>query len=156
VLAARGQRFRPRLVVGTEDGVTGERKWLEPRAMDGLLDDVDEGHWLQVHQALLGVTTEPRGTARASMAGSTYQAAGKTGTAQVFTVAQNEKYDETKVDERLKDHGLFFAYAPAEAPTVALAVVVENGGGGSRAAAPVARKVLDAFFAGKDYVARQP
>jgi penicillin-binding protein 2 len=71
-------------------------------------------------------------------------------------VAQGERYREEDVDERLRDHGLFVAYAPAEAPRIALGVVIENGGGGSRAAAPVARKVLDAYFAAEGYVARQP
>jgi penicillin-binding protein 2 len=102
------------------------------------------------------VTYEPRGSARGSMAGTAYRVAGKTGTAQVFTVAQDEKYDEKEIDERLRDHGLFVAYAPAEDPQIALAVVVENGGGGSRAAAPVARKILDAYFAAEGYVAREP
>jgi penicillin-binding protein 2 len=90
------------------------------------------------------------------MQGTNYKVAGKTGTAQVFTVAQDEKYKEAEVDERLRDHGLFVAFAPADDPRIALAVVVENGGGGSRAAAPVARKVLDAYFAGEGYVAREP
>ncbi len=71
----------------------------------------------------------------------------------MFSVAQEEEYDEENVAERLRDHGLFIAYAPAEAPRIAVAVVVENGGGSS-AATPVARKVLDAFFEQEDYVAR--
>jgi penicillin-binding protein 2 len=90
------------------------------------------------------------------MKGTTYSIAGKTGTAQVFTIAQDEKYREEDIDERLRDHGLFVAYAPADAPRIALSVVIENGGGGSRAAAPVARKIFDAFFAAEGYVAREP
>src|SRR5690606_25609913 len=113
------------------------------------LPDVDAAHWEAVHAAMVGVTTEPRGTARAALAGTLHRVAGKTGTAQVFTVAQSEKYNEDEIDEALRDHGLFVAYAPAEDPRIAVAVVVENGGGGSRAAAPVAKRVLDAYFRGE-------
>jgi penicillin-binding protein 2 len=155
--AARGKRFAPRLMIGTENGVTREVTWREPQELEGL-PNVDPTHWKEVHDAMVGVTYEPRGSARAPMQGTTYRVAGKTGTAQVFTVAQDQKYNEKEIDERLRDHGLFVAYAPAEDPRVAVAVVVENGGGGSRAAAPVARKILDAYFAveGEGYVAREP
>ena len=105
---------------------------------------------------MVGVTAEPRGTARMPMDGIEYTVAGKTGTAQVITIAQDEKYREEDIDERQRDHGLFVAFAPAEAPRIALGVIVENGGGGSRAAAPVARKIFDAYFAAEDYVAREP
>ena len=73
---------------------------------------------------------------------------GKTGTAQVYSL-KGEKYSEHRVDERLRDHALFMAYAPADKPRIALAVLVENGGFGAQAAAPVARKVLDYFLLGK-------
>jgi len=109
-----------------------------------------------VLDGMVGVTAEPRGTARTQMDGLEYQVAGKTGTAQVITIAQDERYREEDIDERQRDHGLFVAFAPAEAPRIALGVIVENGGGGARAAAPVARKVLDAFFAAETYVAREP
>src|SRR5690606_3619836 len=91
-------------------------------------------------------TKDARGSGRTSMLGTSYTVAGKTGTAQVFTIAQEAKYNADEVDERLRDHGLFIAYAPAEAPRIAVAVVIENGGGGSTAAAPVARKIMDAYF----------
>ena len=90
------------------------------------------------------------------MRGTAYRLAGKTGTAQVFSIAQDEEYDEENVADRLRDHGLFLAYAPAEAPSISLAVVVENRGGGSRTAAPIARQILDVYFEGAAYVARQP
>jgi penicillin-binding protein 2 len=154
-LASRGTRFAPRLLIGTENGVTRETTWAEPVARPSIEDHAQE-HWQFVTDAMVGVTSEPRGTARAQMQGTTYKVAGKTGTAQVFTVAQDQKYKEAEVDERLRDHGLFVAFAPADDPRIALAVVVENGGGGSRAAAPVARKVFDAYFAGEGYVAREP
>lgn len=153
-LAADGVRHQPRLMIGTKDAVSGDVRWAEPKVLPGV-DDSDPDHWQIVHDAMVGVTTELHGTARVPMEGTTYTVAGKTGTAQVFSVGQDERYHEDEVDERLRDHGLFVAYAPADAPTIAVAVVVENGGGGSRAAAPVARKILDAYFASQEYVARE-
>ena len=78
--------------------------------------------------------------------GATYSIAGKTGTAQVFSVGANEKYVEKDVAERLRDHSWFIAFAPVDAPRIALAVLVENGGFGASAAGPIARKVMDAYL----------
>jgi penicillin-binding protein 2 len=142
-------------LIGTEDAVTREVQYAEPTTLEPVVED-DPEHWEIVHSAMVGVTAEPRGSARAAWQGANYSVAGKTGTAQVIAIAQGERYREEDVDERLRDHGLFVAYAPAEAPRVALGIVVENGGGGSRAAAPVARKILDAYFAAEGYVAREP
>jgi penicillin-binding protein 2 len=144
VLAARGAGHRPRLLIGTEDAVSRDVDWVEPTALPAV--EAEPAHWESIHQAMVGVTQDLRGSGRNSMLGASYVSAGKTGTAQVFTIAQQEKYNEDEIDERLRDHGLFIAYAPAEAPRIAVAVVVENGGGGSRAAAPVARRILDAYF----------
>ncbi|WP_428099856.1 penicillin-binding protein 2 [Candidatus Rariloculus sp.] len=152
-LAASGRRFRPRLLIGTEDAVSGEFDPLEPVEVAAVPVD-DQTHWQIVQDAMYGVMTELRGSGRASMLGASYTVAGKTGTAQVFTIPQGEEYDEESVDERLRDHGLFVAYAPAEAPQIAVAVVVENGGAGSLTAAPVARAILDAFFGTENYVTR--
>ena len=82
--------------------------------------------------------------------GATYKIAGKTGTAQVVAMKQGERYDEKRVHERHRDHSLFIAFAPAEAPTIAMAILVENGGHGSTAAAPIARKVMDFYLLGKE------
>jgi penicillin-binding protein 2 len=153
-IAVRGVRFRPRLLIGTEDSVSREVDWVTPVTLTGV-DGIDAEHWAIVEAAMVGVTSEQRGSAQAVMRGAPYTLAGKTGSAQVFTIAQEEEYDEETVDERLRDHGLFFAYAPIESPRIALAVVVENGGG-SRAATPIARKILDAYFETEGYVARQP
>jgi penicillin-binding protein 2 len=153
--AARGERFAPRLLIGTEDPLTREVEYTEPSKLEHVAEH-DPVHWQVVHDAMVGVTAEPRGSARAPMQGTTYSVAGKTGTAQVIGIAQGEKYREEEIDERLRDHGLFVAFAPADAPRIALGVVVENGGGGSRAAAPVARKIFDAYFAAENYVAREP
>ena len=96
------------------------------------------------------------GTASAAFKGAVYQAAGKTGTAQVYTVAQNAKYNAATVPERLRDHAWFIAFAPAEAPRIAVAVLVENAGFGASNAAPVARKVLDAYLLGPDGKLKPP
>jgi penicillin-binding protein 2 len=87
-----------------------------------------------------------RGTARGISQGLEYKVAGKTGTAQVFEVAQDEEYDEETVLEKLRDHALFVSYAPADDPQIAIAVIVENGGHGSSVAAPIARRIMDAFL----------
>ena len=154
-MAARGTRFKPRLLLGTEDAITRETTWAEPFALPKV-EGPSEAEWQFVHDAMVGVTSEPHGTAHAAMQGTRYKVAGKTGTAQVFTVAQDEKYREADVDERLRDHGLFVAFAPADSPRIALAVIVENAGFGASAAAPVARKVFDAYFAAEGYVASEP
>jgi penicillin-binding protein 2 len=154
-LASRGVGHPPRFLIGVENGVTRDVKYLDAATLPRVEED-DPHHWDLVHEAMIGVTSEPRGTARGAMQGTNYRVAGKTGTAQVFSVGQDEKYREADVDERLRDHGLFVAFAPADAPRIALAVIVENGGGGARAAAPVARKIFDAYFAAEGYVAREP
>jgi penicillin-binding protein 2 len=83
------------------------------------------------------------GTAARVFAGAPYTVAGKTGTAQVIGIRQNEKYDASRISEFHRDHSLYMAFAPAESPKVALALIVENAGFGSAAAAPIARKVFD-------------
>ncbi len=153
--ASAGTRFAPRLLLGAENPVTREMSWVDPVALPTIEDHTPE-HWQFVRDAMVGVTAEPRGTGFTSMKGMEYQVGGKTGTAQVITIAQDERYREEDIDERQRDHGLFVAFAPADAPRIALGIVVENGGGGARAAAPVARKVLDAFFAADNYVASEP
>jgi len=100
-----------------------------------------------VKQALVGVNQE--GTGARAFAGAGYTSAGKTGTAQVVGIKQGEKYVEGRTQERHRDHALFIAYAPADKPRIALAVVVENAGFGAQAAAPIARQVLDYYLLGK-------
>ena len=95
------------------------------------------------------VTVNQTGTGRVAFRGAGYQAAGKTGTAQVVGIKQNEKYDASKLDERHRDHSLFVAFAPADKPKLALALIVENGGFGAQAAAPIARRVFDYYLEGK-------
>jgi len=142
VLAERGKSFRPRLVTGVRD-LDGNVKPIEPTP-EPAIDNVSSDAWDLVLRGMMGATTY--GTAAAISKGASYTIAGKTGTAQVFTVGQNEKYVEKNVAERLRDHAWFIAFAPADAPRIAIAVLVENGGFGASAAAPIARKVMDAYL----------
>ncbi|MDH4094059.1 MAG: penicillin-binding protein 2 [Betaproteobacteria bacterium] len=144
-LANNGAMYRPRLVSHIDNPRTGERQYVEPQLVRqvGLRPE----HVAFVKRAMAGVTTE--GTGRWAFAGAQYTSGGKTGTAQVIGMKQGEKYEEEKVAERLRDHSLYIAFAPLESPRIALAVLVENGGFGARAAAPIARTVLDYFLLGK-------
>ncbi len=147
VLASRGKVWRPRLVTGFRDSLTGRIDRLTPvREPDVTLATAAE--WDRVYAGMIGATTH--GTAAAIGRNAAYSIAGKTGTAQVFSVGQNERYNEKTVSERLRDHSWFIAFAPAEQPRIALAVLVENGGWGASAAAPIARKVLDSYLLGED------
>jgi penicillin-binding protein 2 len=154
VLASRGKVFRPRLVTGFRDALTGEAKPLAPiREPDITLATSEQ--WDRIYAGMVGAVTH--GTAALAVGkNAAYQIAGKTGTAQVFSVGQNEKYNEKTVAERLRDHSWFIAFAPAEQPRIALAVIVENGGWGASAAAPIARKVLDAYLLGEDGKLKPP
>ena len=144
-LANGGAMYRPHLIAYVDDPRTGERRPVEPELVHKV--PVRRDHLEFVKRALAGVNKE--GTAARSFANAPYTSGGKTGTAQVIGIKQNEKYEESKVAERLRDHSLFIAFAPLENPKIALSVVVENGGFGARAAAPIARTVLDYYLLGK-------
>jgi len=144
-LAARGKRFTPHLVAAFEDPLTGRRTLIAPQR----LPDVDiesEEFWNSVLGGMHDVMQSSTGTARAAGLGATYQMAGKSGTAQVFSIGQDEEYDEEEIDERLRDHALFISFAPFDEPRIAVAVVIENGSSGSRIAAPIARAVMDEYL----------
>ncbi len=150
-LANDGVVMRPHLVKAVEDAATGARTSVAP-AQTGRIAAKPE-NLAFVRDAMVGVTTDRSGTAYAAFVGAPYKTAGKTGTAQVVGIAQNEKYDARRVDERHHDHSLFIAFAPAEPgakPRVAVALLVENGGWGSLAAAPIARAVMDYVLLGKE------
>jgi penicillin-binding protein 2 len=108
-----------------------------------------ESNWDLIFDAMEAVVHAPRGTARSNSRNMKYKAAGKTGTAQVVGIAQDEEYDATKISKRNWDHGLYVGFAPLEDPVIAVAVIVENGDGSS-AAVPVARKVMDAYILNQD------
>lgn len=144
-IAARGQRYRPKLLRERTDPVTGEISRVEPEALEPVAVTDDE-QWDRIISGMNAVVQGERGTARAVGRGAPFLMAGKSGTAQLFTVAQDAEYDSENVDERKKDHALFIAFAPLENPQIAVAVIIENGESGSRTAAPIARKVIDTFL----------
>ncbi len=144
-IATRGKRYQPSMVRGLRDPVTGVTEFRQPKLL-ATDDATAETSWQLIIESMVAVMQGPKGTARASGYGSTYSIAGKTGTAQVFSLAQDEEYDEEKIDESKRDHALFIAFAPVEDPAIAVAVVVENGGSGSSVAAPIARQILDTFL----------
>jgi penicillin-binding protein 2 len=111
-----------------------------------LLEVKDAAHWEYAIDGMKNVTQGRWGTARRAFKGVTYSVAGKSGTAQVFSVAQDAEYDKELLEKRLQDHALFTAFAPADKPLIAVAVVVENGGSGSSVAAPIVRKILDEWL----------
>ncbi len=141
VLAERGRSFRPRLVTGVRD-LAGKLTAIPPTP-NPPVTGVSDADWDTVLGGMVGAATY--GTAAAISKGASYTIAGKTGTAQVFTVSRSERLTD-KVAERLKDHSWFIAFAPVEAPRIAVAVLVENGGFGASAAAPIARRVMDAYL----------
>ncbi|HXC60259.1 MAG TPA: penicillin-binding protein 2 [Steroidobacteraceae bacterium] len=142
VLAAKGAVFKPRLVTGVRDPVTGATKKLDPLPLPHVKGGTPE-QWDVIMEGMR--QTMINGTAAAISTSAEYHMAGKTGTAQVYSVGQNERLDR-KVDERLRDHSWFIAFAPAEDPQIAVAVLVENGGFGAAASAPIARKIMDAYL----------
>jgi penicillin-binding protein 2 len=148
MLATRGRSFRPRLVTGVRDAVSGELKALPAAPLPGI-DDVDSTSWDRVIRGMEGATRY--GTAAAVGKGAAYTLAGKTGTAQVFSIGQQERYNDAanaarQRNERLRDHSWFVAFAPLESPRIAICVLVENGGFGASGAAPIARRVMDAYL----------
>ena len=144
-LANDGVMLRPRLVESIENVRSGERRALEPKLVRKIALKPENIEF--VKRAMGGVIKE--GTGRRAFQGAPYTSGGKTGTSQVIAMKQNEKYVESKVAERLRDHSLFIIFAPLESPRIALAALVENGGFGARAAAPLARAVLDYYLLGK-------
>ena len=153
ILANNGIAYRPRLVAGIQPGGTGGLRPMTPEILDRI--QLDPKHTDLVKLGMLDVT-QPGGTASSVGAGAPYLIAAKTGTAQVIGIKQNEKYNESAVAERHRDHALFIAYAPAESPKIALAVIVENGGHGGSAAGPIARQVMDYYLLGKEPPAPPP
>jgi len=149
VLANRGSWAEPRLL----KGVSGDRSVGDvlPEATHQSITLENPDTWEFVVESMADVMHGAKGTARSAGRGAPYRMAGKTGTAQVFSLAEDEEYDEEEVRERLRDHALFVGFAPVDNPQIAVAVIVENGGSGSGTAAPVARALFDAWLL--DYAA---
>jgi penicillin-binding protein 2 len=137
VLANKGESFVPSVVHRVGDlTVGGVQRPSIP---------MDEADWQAVVVGMVDVVHSPRGTAAGIARGIGYQIAGKTGTTQVVSIAQDAIYDEDAISERNRNHGLFIAFAPVENPRIVVAVIAENGGG-SRAASPVAQRIMDAWL----------
>jgi penicillin-binding protein 2 len=144
-LVSGGQRFQPRLVREVEDAEARQRRAVPREPLEPL--PLKPEHVDVVRRALHAVTVE--GTSTRVFAGAPYASGGKTGTAQAVGIRQNEKYNAAKLEEHKRDHSLYIAAAPIEAPSVVLAVVVENAGFGAEAAAPIARRVFDYLLLGQ-------
>jgi len=159
VMANRGVWKQPRML----KGVMTHNQKRDPKVIDGSVVEIsglegtsavlpnielkNEQYWQRIIDAMVAVVHGPRGTARKVGHGLDFQIAGKTGTAQVVGIKQDAVYDAESLAERHRDHALFLAFAPADQPEIAVSVIVENGGGGSSTAAPLAREVINAFMA---------
>jgi len=144
-LANRGIHMQPRLVFAKQKPDDNDINLLQPKNI-GTITLKRQNDWDNIIRAMRNVVHGQHGTARASGYGLPFKIAGKTGTAQVFGIKQDEEYDKETVTERLRDHSLFIAFAPADKPKIALAIIVENGGSGSAVAAPLARKLIDEYL----------
>jgi penicillin-binding protein 2 len=144
-MANAGVKHKPQLVIATQDATTRVRTPIaaEPPVDLGFKPE----HVEVIRRAMVGVTQE--GTSTRVFAGAGYLSGGKTGTAQAVSMANREKYNAARMDEHQRDHSLYIAFAPAESPTIALAVIVENAGFGSASAAPIARRVFDYWLLGQ-------
>lgn len=146
-LANQGTAIRPHIV----NAVVNSKTHVVTPIPHTVLDKIElKSQNLDIVKAGMVDVTLPGGTAASVGANAGYSIAAKTGTAQVIGIKQNEKYNEHSINERHRDHALFIAYAPAEAPKIAIAVIVENGGHGGSAAGPIARKVMDYYLLGKE------
>jgi penicillin-binding protein 2 len=144
-LSNGGVKHKPQLVIATQDASTHVRTPIAPQAAEDL--GFKPEHVEIIRKAMVGVTQE--GTSARAFAGAGYLSGGKTGTAQAVGLSQKEKYNAAKMEERLRDHSLYIAFAPADDPKIALAVIVENAGFGSASAAPIARRVFDFWLLGQ-------
>ena len=145
-LANQGAQMQPYLVRQIQNAKSGAVAPIAPQTVSTL--PIKPENLALVPNAMIDVP-RPGGTANRAAAGAPYAIAGKTGTAQVVAIKQGEKYVESRIAERHRDHALFIAYAPADNPTIALAILVENGGLGGSTAAPIARAMFDYYLLGK-------
>lgn len=145
ILANNGVVMKPHLVKIIEDGVTHERTETVPK--ESYRIPLKQENIDFIKRAMVGVVKE--GTGAAAFRGAPYESGGKTGTAQVVNIAKNQKYDSRKLSRIFHDNGLYIGFAPADAPRIAIAAVVENGGWGAGVAAPLVRKAMDYFMLGK-------
>jgi penicillin-binding protein 2 len=145
IVANSGIKHKPQLVIATQNTSTQASAPVAPAPAEDLGYKAE--HIEVIRRAMVGVTQQ--GTSTRVFAGASYLSGGKTGTAQAVSLGKNEKYSATKTEERKRDHSLYIAFAPAENPSIALAVVVENAGFGSTSAAPIARRAFDYWLLGQ-------
>ncbi|MEE9302833.1 MAG: penicillin-binding protein 2 [Thiotrichaceae bacterium] len=149
IVGMRGKRPRPHLLRGVRESKDKSVELVPIQLLPPVVMSAS-GYWDQAIDGMVNVVHGAAGTGRRSGAGAAYRFAGKTGTAQVFGIAQNKSYNAAKLKKKLHDHSLFVAFAPANNPQIALSVVAEHAGGGSKVAAPIARKILDAYLLDTD------
>jgi penicillin-binding protein 2 len=145
ILANKGIKHPPQLVLATQDASTQVSVPVAPQPAENL--GFKPEHLDTIRRAMVGVTQD--GTSRRVFAGASYLSGGKTGTAQAVSLGRNEKYNAARMEERQRDHALYIAFAPAEDPKMAIAVIVENAGFGSVSAAPMARRAFDYWLLGQ-------
>jgi penicillin-binding protein 2 len=144
-LANGGRMLQPQIVHAEQEADSDELIPHQPKLLETITIN-EQQNWDHVIAAMTDVVHSARGTARGIGKDSPYKIAGKTGTAQVYGLKEEEKYDAAAIDEKLRDHALFIAFAPVDDPKIAIAVIVENGGGGGSVAAPIARAIMDAYL----------
>jgi penicillin-binding protein 2 len=166
VISGIGQGFwvtTPLQLAAATTAMARRGNFIEPHF--SLLEDVDAGapvpigesmDWERMIDAMEDVLHGERGTARGAARGLNYRIAGKTGTAQVISIGQEEEYDAAELEERLRDHALFVGFAPADSPSIVVALIIENGGSGGTTAAPVARKIFDYWLLDRNEGSRPP
>ena len=142
-LANGGLAIQPRLVQSIKNNQTGKIEIFKNNTIKEL--HLKPENLALVKEGMMNVT-QPGGTAASVGAGAPYKIAAKTGTAQVVEMKANQKYNPGRMNERHRDHALFIAYAPAEDPTIVVALIVENGGHGGSTAGPIARKLMDYYL----------
>ncbi|MDH3870822.1 MAG: penicillin-binding protein 2 [Gammaproteobacteria bacterium] len=148
-LANRGMRIKPN-IIHSEQQAGDSTLQARQRQRDEAIAMNNPAHWDAIIDAMVHVVHGERGTARRIGLDSPYRIAGKTGTAQVFGLKEEEEYDAEAIAEKLRDHALFIAFAPVDDPQIVVAVVVENGGSGAAVAAPIARAILDSYLLDKE------
>jgi penicillin-binding protein 2 len=147
IFANGGRPVQPHLL-GQVKGMEKEDLTVHPEPMPSPVTIHNPDNWAAVTRGMISVFESPQGTAHRLAKPRTFQIAGKTGTAQVFGIAQNQKYIASEIVKELRDHALFIAFAPADKPKIAVGVIVENGGHGGSVAAPIATAIIDAYLEG--------
>ena len=145
ILAMRGEHIKPKVARAIRAHNADELTLLSGESAESL-PVINKKHWESVVDSMVEVTKGRRGTARLLGKTLPFNVAGKTGTAQVFGIKQNQKYDVETLEKKLQDHALFVGFAPAENPEFVVVVVAENGGSGSKVAAPMAKKMIEQYF----------